>query len=376
MNKQALNFSMSITGTKNRAAHRPGLSGLNRWRCLLVSALLLACCGFSAHAQTTKVPTQDAKGLGDPTGLKRFAGSLLLYRDDVAYDELAFPISKPGEKDGKVFAPKTLPRAGQRTTLQYLVPVGRSPLEILRNYQQDMKPAGFETVYECSGEACGVSNTNIVTFELGSLLFPATYAAAVGDNKAPACAAGAFTSDVRYSVLDNKITGASVAVLAWKPGDVSVYCDEKEFKKYASVLVVKIEPKAREQKMETISASEMSKSLDATGKVAIYGILFDTNKSDIQPASKASLDQIGALMKQKPALKLHVVGHTDNAGGFEANLALSRRRADAVVAALVKDYGLGKERLTANGVASLAPVQSNADEAGRSKNRRVELVLQ
>ncbi len=132
-----------------------------------------------------------------------------------------------------------------------------------------------------------------------------------------ACAAGAFTSDVRYSVLDNKTTGTSIAVLAWKPDDVSVYCDEKEFKKYASVLVVKIEPKAREQKMETISASDMSKSLDATGKVAIYGILF-----------------------------------------------------------LVKDYGLGKERLTANGVASLAPVQSNADEAGRSKNRRVELVLQ
>lgn len=367
MNTQGFTFSGLHAGRK---------TGLTGWGRMLASALLLACCAFNVQAQTTKVPTQDAKGLTDPAGLKRFAGSVLLYRDDVAYDELALPISKPGEKDGKAFAPKTLPRAGQRTAVQYLVPAGRSPLEILRNYQQDLKPAGFETAYECAGEACGLSGINMVTYELGSLLFPATYAAKVGDNSAPACATGAFTSDVRYAVLDNKTSGTSIAVLAWKPGDVSVYCDEKEFKKYASVLLVKIEPKAREQKMETISASDMSKSLDATGKVAIYGILFDTNKSDIQPASKASLDQIGALMKQKPGLKLHVVGHTDNVGGFDANLALSRRRADAVVAALVKDYALGKERLTANGVASLAPLQSNAEEAGRTKNRRVELVLQ
>ncbi len=376
MNNQDFSFCTAQTGLKLSTGGATARTAVRRWTRFFASALLLACCAFGVQAQTTKVPTQDAKGLSDPAGFKRFAGSVLLYRDDVAYDELAFPTSKPGEKDGKVFAPKTLPRTGQRTALQYLVPAGRSPLEILRNYQQDLKPAGFETAYECAGEACGLSTINIVTYELGSLLFPATYAAKVGDNTPPACAGGAFTSDVRYAVLDNKTTGTTVAVLAWKPGDVSVYCDEKEFKKYASVLLVKLEPKAREQKMETISASDMGKSLDATGKVAIYGILFDTNKSDIQIASKASLDQIGALMKQKPALKLHVVGHTDNVGGFDANLALSRRRADAVVAALIKDYALGKDRLTANGVASLAPVQSNSDESGRTKNRRVELVLQ
>lgn len=128
--------------------------------------------------------------------------------------------------------------------------------------------------------------------------------------------------------------------------------------------------------MEALTSGELGKSLDATGKVAIYGILFDTNKSDIQPASKPSLDQIGSLMKQKPQLKLHVVGHTDNVGGFDANLALSRRRAEAVVTTLLKEHGVARDRLTANGVASLAPVQSNAEEAGRAKNRRVELVLQ
>jgi len=128
--------------------------------------------------------------------------------------------------------------------------------------------------------------------------------------------------------------------------------------------------------METLSASDIGKGLDANGRVAIYGILFDTNKADIQPASKASLDQIGALLKQQTSLKLHVVGHTDNVGNLPANLDLSRRRANAVAAVLTRDYGISKERLTANGVASLAPIASNSSDAGRAKNRRVELVLQ
>jgi len=66
--------------------------------------------------------------------------------------------------------------------------------------------------------------------------------------------------------------------------------------------------------------------------------------------------------------------YTDNVGGFDFNLNLSKRRADAVVAALSKDYGINAARLTANGVAYLAPIAVNTTEEGRAKNRRVELV--
>ena len=197
----------------------------------------------------------------------------------------------------------------------------------------------------------------------------------MGDNSPAACASGTL-SDLRYALLDNKTTGVTVAVLTWNPDITSVYCDEKEFQKRTTITVIQVEPKAREQRMETLSASDIGKGLDANGRVAIYGILFDTNKADIQPASKASLDQIGALLKQQTALKLHVVGHTDNVGTLPANLDLSRRRADAVAAVLARDYGIARDRLTANGVASLAPVAANNTDAGRAKNRRVELVLQ
>ena len=71
---------------------------------------------------------------------------------------------------------------------------------------------------------------------------------------------------------------------------------------------------------------------------------------------------------------MNVVGHTDNIGGYEVNTVLSKRRAEAVAATLVKDFGVSALRLTANGAAYLAPVASNSTEAGRAKNRRVELV--
>jgi OmpA-OmpF porin, OOP family len=70
------------------------------------------------------------------------------------------------------------------------------------------------------------------------------------------------------------------------------------------------------------------------------------------------------------------VGHTDSAGGFESNMALSKRRSEAIIKALARDYAVAPSRLIANGVAHLAPVASNATEEGKAKNRRVDLVLQ
>ena len=75
-------------------------------------------------------------------------------------------------------------------------------------------------------------------------------------------------------------------------------------------------------------------------------------------------------------MKLYVVGHTDNVGSIDSNLKLSKERADAVVNSLTANYGISADRLTAYGVASLAPLASNDSEEGRAKNRRVELVKQ
>ena len=126
----------------------------------------------------------------------------------------------------------------------------------------------------------------------------------------------------------------------------------------------------------TVDASALAKGLQAQGRIALYGVFFDTGKAELKPESKPQLDEMGKLLQANPSFKVHVVGHTDNQGTLEGNLALSRQRAQAVVDALVKAYKVDARRLSAAGVASYAPLAANADEAGRARNRRVELVLQ
>ncbi|MFA5353629.1 MAG: OmpA family protein [Thermodesulfovibrionales bacterium] len=126
----------------------------------------------------------------------------------------------------------------------------------------------------------------------------------------------------------------------------------------------------------TANAEAMGNDINATGHVSVYGIYFDTGKSEVKPESDAAIAEIAKLLKDNGSLKLYVVGHTDNVGSFDANMKLSRDRAEAVVKALNGKYGIAAPRLKPHGVASLTPVTSNDTEEGRAKNRRVELVKQ
>ena len=123
-------------------------------------------------------------------------------------------------------------------------------------------------------------------------------------------------------------------------------------------------------------AKSMSQDIISTGKVAVYGIYFDFNKADVKPESDPALREIAKLLSQNPKLKVNIVGHTDNVGGFDYNMKLSQARAEAVVKALVSQYKVEANRLKPHGVGPLAPVTTNRTEDGRAKNRRVELVEQ
>jgi outer membrane protein OmpA-like peptidoglycan-associated protein len=125
-----------------------------------------------------------------------------------------------------------------------------------------------------------------------------------------------------------------------------------------------------------VDAEQMASNILETGRIALYGIYFDTDKTDIKPESKPTLDEIAALLANNRQLKLIVVGHTDNQGAFDYNMTLSKRRAQAVVEELVKSYDVSKDRLMAEGVGYLAPMATNTTEDGRGQNRRVELVEQ
>ena len=157
---------------------------------------------------------------------------------------------------------------------------------------------------------------------------------------------------------------------------VDVPKDTKDFGGSASTYVQIVQSKAMETGKVTVDANAIGKGLQAEGKIALYGIYFDTGKSDVKPASKAQLDEMAKLLQANATLKIFIVGHTDNQGAVDANLALSRARAQAVADALVKTYKVDIKRIATAGVANYAPLGSNASDLGRARNRRVELVVQ
>jgi outer membrane protein OmpA-like peptidoglycan-associated protein len=124
------------------------------------------------------------------------------------------------------------------------------------------------------------------------------------------------------------------------------------------------------------NAEALQGGLAQEGHVAVPGIFFDSNKSDVKPESKTALEEVAKLLKTNPTMRVWVAGHTDSVGMIDANMKLSDARAAAVVRALVANDGISSTRLKGYGVGPLAPVASNDTEEGKAKNRRVELVKQ
>jgi len=140
-----------------------------------------------------------------------------------------------------------------------------------------------------------------------------------------------------------------------------------------SFWLIVVEEAGMEQQVE-FSAMDLAAALNTKGSVAMHGILFDVSKATIKTESAPALAQIGELLKNDATLKLEIQGHTDNTGVPATNLKLSQDRAASVKTYLVQTFGIDAARLTTAGFGATKPVASNATDAGKAENRRVELV--
>ncbi len=138
--------------------------------------------------------------------------------------------------------------------------------------------------------------------------------------------------------------------------------------------IVVLQRRVMKQSVGFLDASAMKQAIDAHGRVALH-INFDVDKATLRPDAQPLLEEINKLLNADPALKLSIEGHTDNSGTAMHNQELSTARARSVLGALV-GLGIDPSRLQSRGFGQGAPVASNGTEAGRAKNRRVELVKQ
>ena len=340
-----------------------------------------------AQLVVATIPTADRKGSKDNPILKRYEGSFIVAYERKGFGELTLPLSpielvtpeKRTQQNNRVYEPPNKKALeGVYTRLAYLLPAERSPLEVVRNYQDEVKSQGGKVLFECKGTECGgdpgkSSGGGGGTMSLSMYLYgPERVTDAYGSNGF--CALSERITDQRYTAAELPQSGAHVSVIAYTIVSPEGRDPCRAFNGRTIAVVDIVEAKDREKKMVTVDAGEMAKSIDSTGRVALYGIYFDFNKADVKPESDATLEQIAALMKKSPALKVLVVGHTDNVGSFSFNMDLSQRRAAAVVAALASRFAVGKDRLTPVGVSFASPVAPNKTDEGRAKNRRVELV--
>ncbi|RBL81615.1 cell envelope biogenesis protein OmpA [Streptomyces cavourensis] len=310
-------------------------------------AIAALCLGAAQPAWAEDVP-----GSSDHPALTRFKGAEIRAYERKDYDE-AFMPNQPIAEEATA---KVLELEGKVTRISYRIGGDKSALEVYRNYQGALQSGGFKTVFECKGDdQCGrdfqafVNNGGKVRpTGQGDAAFGGKYYVVLAKKEAP-------SGDI-YVFLDvmedasNQITPVYVQVLETQPMQTG--------------------------QVQVLDMAAMQKSLAESGRVAVYGVYFDTDKAEVKPESRAALDEMGKLLKANANLKVYVVGHTDNQGTLARNLELSQKRADAVVKALETDYKIAAARLSPRGVASLAPVAANDAEAGRARNRRVELVVQ
>lgn len=212
------------------------------------------------------------------------------------------------------------PVEGKRLETRYQILAGNqapSPLASIRNHQQAIRAIGGSVVYE----------------------------------------------DQRYTTLKVSKDGKEI----WTEVDTA----------WGGGYVLTIVEKQAMAQEVTANAELFRSGLQAAGHVEVPGIFFDTGKSELKPESAAAVGEVAKLLKADPALKVYVVGHTDNTASLDLNLRLSQARAEAVMQALVASpHGIAAGRLAARGVGPLTPVANNDSEEGRAKNRRVELVKQ
>jgi OmpA-OmpF porin, OOP family len=318
----------------------------------------------------TAADAADLPGSKDPDGFRRFEGSEIIHYATSPDDQYFLARSEGSIGVGFEKAERV---EGSTVRVVYKAPLGNSSLEVFRDYQQMLADLGFEETFKLdTGSLHALSAKDFQQ----RFYFQAGYAARKDHESTPFQDAKNQYYLTARLVRDGQTVNAAVYVaesdgLEWQEPALEHPIVIRLGQPVIGVDV--ISSRQADRRMVEVKANDMAKALKDTGKIDIYGIYFDTDKTELRPESRSTLEEVAKLLKADPSLKLEVAGHTDNTGASAHNMQLSAGRAAAVVNALVTTYGVERARLQANGYGDGKPVAPNDTDQNRAKNRRVEL---
>lgn len=294
-----------------------------------------------------------APAVDGQTVLSRFEGSTEMGMYRAEFDVL--PVPNAIARD-----PQFTANEGSLISRVFTKPAGRTNLEVFRSYERELRDAGFDVTI-ASGPSIELQQAVTEAYTaphpvLSRRPYEDTEGRVIGTLLAR------LERQAEYYLVASRIQGEEalhVAVVLAQYQDLYMI-DELRTAAMATGTV-------------TLDLEAVRSAIETDGKVAVYGIQFETGSAELTLPSAAALSVIAQFLESASGT-YYVVGHTDDVGGLQSNLDLSDRRAAAVKQALVRDYGVDGSRLETRGVGPLAPVSTNTGEAGRALNRRVEIV--
>ena len=250
----------------------------------------------------------------------------------------------------------------------YRVPLENgSTLELMQILQDQLATAGFEVIFDCETEVCGGFD-----FRYGLDVLP--------------------EPDMHVNLSDFRYLSArrgaveDLAVLVSRAGQIGFVQVTRVARdasglttpEVATPLVVADPPKLAAdlgQSAATTAAPALVAGLESGLSMVMADLVFDPGSSSLSSGRYDSVVHLAGWLAADPRRKVMLVGHTDASGGFEANLQLSRLRAESVRQALLSIRGVLPDQVQAEGIGPLAPRATNLTEEGRRQNRRVEVMV-
>ena len=231
-------------------------------------------------------------------------------------------------------------------------------LQVLRPLREQLRNDGYDILFECQTEACGGFD-----FRFGvETLAPPAMQVDIGNYRFLAASREDEAGKAYVSLFISRTAQA---------GFVQVTQVLPPTEDTPPLAEATAPPVGQTQE----DRSPLASRLDVLGHAVLEDLTFDTGSSQLGQGNFASLAALADYLADHPNRRVALVGHTDAEGSLDGNIALSKRRAGSVLERLVSDYGVSRRQLAAEGMGYLSPVASNLTDAGRTANRRVEVII-